>query len=60
MKCLVTLYCEQFATLEVDADPNATNSELTQLALLELDKSGGAEWETASGWVESRQWLDQP
>lgn len=51
----VTLYCEQTATVDVEASEDATDAELTRLALQRLDESGGAEWVTTSGWVEERR-----
>lgn len=45
----VTLYHEQTATLRVLAPEGTSENVLTELALRELDDSGGAEWETNYG-----------
>lgn len=46
------LHVEQEATLTVTAPVGASKEELTRLALLELDKSGGVEWETTIAWTQ--------
>lgn len=58
MKIEVTLVTEQKATVVVETDDEfAADDELTRLALLELDKSGGMEWQTQYGWVDRRKVL---
>lgn len=57
---MVWLYTEQRAVLEVDVDdlPSghaAQEKVLTEAALAKLDESGGAEWETMSGFAD---WVD--
>lgn len=49
----VTLHSTQTAVLIVEADDDATESCLTQLALAKLDESGGAEW-VSDGHTETR------
>ena len=48
----VTLHVEQNATVQVEADPSASDAELTRLALMRLDETGGAEWETHTAWLD--------
>jgi hypothetical protein len=48
----VTLHVEQNATVQVEADPGASDAELTHLALMRLDETGGAEWETHTAWLD--------
>ena len=55
MRHEVTLHVEQRATVIVEADPEASRDDLTRLALLELDKSGGTEWITEIAWTESSE-----
>lgn len=54
MRTVVTLHTEQEATLTVDAPEGSSKDELTRLALLELDRSGGAEWQTVLAWTETQ------
>jgi len=56
----ITLYTEQTAIVIAEADPGATDDELTRLALTRLDESGGAEWRAEVGWIERRRVLDIP
>jgi hypothetical protein len=56
----VWLYTEQRALVEVDVTdlPDAHEARekvLTEAALAKLDESGGAEWETTSGWMDYAQ-----
>lgn len=49
MKHIVRLETHQVAEVEIDAPEGVSSKEALSLALVALDESGGAQWETEYG-----------